>query len=313
MEGLTVLITGGTGSFGQEFVKRILPLNPHKIIILSRDEFKQYHMKRRFNDDRIRFFLGDVRDKDRLYRAFDGVDIVVHAAAYKQAPILEYNSNEAVKTNIIGTMNVTEAAIDRKVKKVILISSDKATNATNIYGATKFAAERIFIGANSYGPETAFVCVRYGNVLGSRGSVVPIFQELARQNKPITVTDERMTRFWITYDKATELVLMAMGGIGGEILIPSMKIVDMARAIAPDSEIVFTGIRPGGEKIHETLVSTNEARNLKRFGDYYVIIPECHQKPGLEKYTENTPITDYTSNGNHEWLSKEQLKLLLKE
>ncbi len=301
MEGMTVLISGGTGSLGQEFIKRILPLNPKKVIIFSRDEFKQYRMKQDFNDDRLRFFLGDVRDRDRLNRAFDGVDYIVHAAAYKQVPALEYNPTEAVKTNVIGAMNVIEAAIDCGVQKTIFISSDKAVNAVNIYGATKFTAERLFIAANSYsGHKSVFSCVRYGNIIGSRGSVVPMFQKLAREGRPITVTDERMTRFWLTYDQAVELVFFALAeSVGGEIFVPkcpSMRIVDVAKSIAPDCEIEFTGIRPGGEKIHETLISTNEARNLKWYKGYFVIISEAHKKKEHSKYTESISITDYTSD-----------------
>lgn len=300
MEGKTVLITGGTGSLGQALIKRLLTLNPKKVIVFSRDEFKQYKMKQSLPNDRLRFFLGDVRDRDRLYRALNGVDYVIHAAAYKQVPALEYNPTEAIKTNAIGAMNVIEAAIDCGVEKVIFISSDKAVNAVNIYGATKFVAERLFIAANSYsGHSTIFSCVRYGNVIGSRGSVIPIF-EAQKKTGRLTVTDERMTRFWLTFDEAIELVLFAIAeSVGGEIFVPkcpSMSIVDVAKSIAPDCEIEFTGIRPGGEKIHETLISTNDARNLKWYKGYFVIIPEAHWTEGLDKYSDSISITDYTSD-----------------
>lgn len=306
-------MTGGTGSLGREFIKRILPLNPKKVIIFSRDEFKQYQMKQDFSDDRLRFFLGDVRDRGRLSRAFSGVDYVVHAAAYKQVPALEYNPTEAVKTNVIGAMNVIEAAIDCGVKKTIFISSDKAVNAVNIYGATKFTAERLFIAANSYSGHTSiFSCVRFGNVIGSRGSVIPVF-EAQKETGKLTVTDERMTRFWLTYDQAVELILFAFReSVGGEIFVPkcpSMRIVDVARAICPDCEIEFTGIRPGGEKIHETLISTNDARNLKWYKGYFVIISEAHKKEGLNKYTESIFITDYTSDKCEELKSLPNVEL----
>lgn len=295
-----ILITGGTGSLGQRLVKKFLSLNLNKIIILSRDEFKQWQMRRELVDDRLRFFLGDVRDRDRLYRAFNGVDYIVHAASYKQVPALQYNPTEAVKTNVIGAMNVIEAAIDCGVKKTIFISSDKAVNPVNIYGATKFTAEKLFIAANSYaGNKTIFSCVRYGNVIGSRGSVIPIFYEQKETGK-ITVTDERMTRFWLSFEEAIELVIFALKeSVGGEIFVPrcpATKIVDIAKAIAPEATIEFTGIRPGGEKLHEILISTNDARNLKEYGGYYVIIPEAHKKKELKKYTKNVEITDYTSD-----------------
>ena len=302
LDNANICITGGTGSLGNALTRHILAnYKPNKLVILSRDEFKQSEMRKKFPHDCLRFFLGDIRDRDRLVRAFSGLDYILHAAAYKQVPLLEYNPTEAVKTNVIGAMNVIEAAIDCGVKKTVFISSDKAVNAVNIYGATKFTAERLFIAANSYsGHKSIFSCVRYGNIIGSRGSVIPLFQKLAKEDRPITITDERMTRFWLTYDEAVELILFAFReSVGGEIFVPkcpSMRIVDVAKAVCPDCKIEFTGIRPGGEKIHETLISTNDARNLKWYEDYFVIIPEAHKKEALDKYTESISITDYTSD-----------------
>jgi len=254
-----ILVTGGTGSFGTAFIKRVLAEhNPRKVIVYSRDEFKQSQLANEVTDGRMRYYLGDVRDPTRLRRAFGHVDYVVHAAALKQVPALEYCPTEAVKTNIIGAMNVIEAAMDCGVGKVVALSTDKAVNPVNLYGATKLAAEKLFIAANAYN-KTKFCCVRYGNVIGSRGSVIPFFQALKRMGRTeFPITDKRMTRFWLTLDQAVDLVLLALGtSMGGEIYvprIPSMAICDLARAIEPDCVFRDIGIRPG-EKVHEKLIS----------------------------------------------------------
>src|SRR5688572_9995915 len=258
----TVLVTGGTGSFGKKFTEIVLrDYHPKKLIILSRDELKQHEMRQIYpdgGDSPMRYFIGDVRDRDRLYRAFHGVDIVIHAAALKQVPACEYNPFEAVQTNVIGAKNVIDAAIDQGVKKVMALITDKAVNPINLYGATKLCAEKLFVHGNSYSGEGGcrFSCARYGNVVGSRGSVIPLFME-QRPSGVITVTDQRMTRFWITLDQGVDFVLQCIGAMeGGEIFvpkIPSMHIMELVKAIAPDCRIEYTGIRPG-EKVHEVLV-----------------------------------------------------------
>ena len=273
-----VLITGGTGSFGQQLTKIVLQdQNPKKLIILSRDEMKQSQMQRSFNDPCMRYFIGDVRDRDRLYRALVDVDVVIHAAALKQVPTAEYNPFEVIKTNVMGAQNVIDAAIDCGVKKVIALSTDKAVNPINLYGATKLCADKLFTAANSYAGlgGTRFSIVRYGNVVGSRGSVIPYFREM-KKNGRIPITDERMTRFWITLEQGACFVLKCLTLMrGGEIFvpkIPSMKIMDLARTIAPKSEYEFVGIRPG-EKLHETLITEDEARNALEYDDHYRILP----------------------------------------
>ncbi|HRY20812.1 MAG TPA: UDP-N-acetylglucosamine 4,6-dehydratase (inverting), partial [Flexilinea sp.] len=274
-----VLITGGTGSFGKKFIQVMLKeYHPEKIIIYSRDELKQYEMQNSgINDPRLRYFIGDVRDLDRMKRAFQGVDIVVHAAALKQVPACEYNPFEAVKTNILGTENVIDAALDMGVKKVLAISTDKAVNPVNLYGVTKLAAEKLVIQSNSYagGRETRLSCVRYGNVVGSRGSVVPVFLK-QRASGRLTVTDERMTRFWISLEQGVHFVIRCIEQMhGGEVFvpkIPSMKVKDLAAAVAPEAEITYTGIRPG-EKLHEVLISEDEARNTVEFDDMFIVQP----------------------------------------
>ena len=279
LKNKTVLITGGTGSFGKNFSQYLL-LNSEikKLIIFSRDEFKQSQMRTLLSDDeRLRFFIGDVRDLPRLERAFGGVDIVVHAAALKQIPALEYNPFEAVKTNIFGSQNVIDAAIDRGVKKVVLISTDKAAQPSNLYGSTKLCAEKLFISGNSYtSGKTLFSCVRYGNVVGSRGSIVEILLK-AKNHNSVNITHEEMTRFWINLDQSFKLVLFALEAMsGGEIFvpkIPSMKIVDLFKAVAPKAKHKITGIRPG-EKLHEVLVTKEEARHTIELEDYFVILPE---------------------------------------
>jgi UDP-N-acetylglucosamine 4,6-dehydratase len=254
----TILITGGTGSFGKHFTKAALKHNPKKVIIFSRDELKQSEMAQGFRDERLRFFIGDVRDRDRLYRAFDKVDIVVHAAAMKRIEVCEYNPFEAIKTNIIGAQNIIEAAIDRKVNKVLALSTDKAVAPVNLYGATKLCAEKLFIAAGAYvpaGQDTRFAVTRYGNVAGSRGSIIPLFKSLCHTGK-LPITDERMTRFWLTLDDAVQIVLDALNTMqGGEVIIPklpSFKVTDLAKAICPRCEFDIIGIRQG-EKLHESL------------------------------------------------------------
>lgn len=319
LKNQTVLITGGTGSFGKKFVKRILDLEPLKVIIFSRDELKQYEMAQEFTDPRVRFFIGDVRDKDRLYRAFDGVDIVIHAAALKHVGACEYNPFEAVKTNIHGAQNIIEAAIDRGVKKVVALSTDKAASPINLYGATKLASDKLFVAGNSYAgdKETRFSVVRYGNVVGSRGSVVPFFKKLKEDGATvIPVTDERMTRFWITLDQGVEFVIDSLERMkGGEIFIPkipSMNILDLAKAIAPECATEIVGIRPG-EKLHEAMITEDDARHTLEYADHFVIQPEFpwwsneHMKGGTSLPEGFT----YISNVNDNWLSVEDLRALV--
>ena len=279
-EDRTILVTGGTGSFGKALTRVVLEeLNPKKLIIYSRDELKQFEMRRvlGFDDERIRYFIGDVRDKQRLYRAMDGVDVVVHAAAMKQVPACEYNPIEAVRTNIEGATNIIDVAIDEGVQKVIALSTDKAVNPINLYGATKLVAEKLFVQGNSYAGAgvTRFSCTRYGNVVGSRGSVIPLLKQ-QRSTGTVTVTDERMTRFWLTIEQGVRFVLRCIEHMqGGEVFvpkIPSMRILDLAKAVAPDCTIEFIGIRPG-EKLHEVLVSRDESRQTREFDDMYVIEP----------------------------------------
>ena len=324
LNGKTVLITGGTGSFGQAFVKKILAeYEPRKVIIYSRDEYKQYMMGKKFagHEVQLRFFLGDIRDKSRLLRAFEGVDYVVHAAALKQVPALEYNPTEAVNTNVMGADNIVDAAIDRGVEKVIALSTDKAVNPINLYGATKLVAEKMFVAANAYGGgRVKFSAVRYGNVMGSRGSVIPLFMNMKKGGvTEFPITDERMTRFWITLEQSADLVLKALHEAeGGEIFvpkIPSMKIVDLARAIEPNCTLRFTGIRPG-EKLHESLVSYDEARNVRIFDGIYVIVPRFSESSVVdEKYAKYPSVPDefvFQSNMNDVWLSQDELREMLK-
>ncbi len=319
-----ILITGGTGSFGSNFTKFILRnFNPAKLIVFSRDELKQSRMQKESNDPRLRFFLGDVRDLGRLQRAFHGVDIVVHAAALKQVPILEYNPFEAVKTNILGSQNVIEAAIDQNVDKVLLVSTDKSVQPINLYGATKLCAEKLFVNSNAYSSgKTKFSCVRYGNVLGSRGSLV----EILLRNKgaqTVQVTHAEMTRFWITYEQAFNLVIFALEQMaGGEIFvprIPSMKILDLFEVIVPDARKEIIGIRPG-EKIHESLLTEAESRRAVEFGEkYFVILPEQNEIFNIQtrfaKYLSGgNPLPEnfsFRSDNNPKWLTAEELKALI--
>lgn len=277
----TVLITGGTGSFGKAFTRIVLnTYKLRKLIIFSRDELKQYEMREQMQGeghDAIRYFIGDVRDRDRLYRAFDDVDIVIHAAALKQVPTAEYNPIEAVKTNILGASNVIDAAIDRNVKKVIALSTDKAANPINLYGATKLCSDKLFCAANSYSGyhSTCFSVVRYGNVIGSRGSVIPLFLKMKKDGE-IPITDERMTRFWITLEQAVCFVLSCLDRMnGGETYvpkIPSMGLLELAEAVAPECRIKVTGIRPG-EKLHEVMITKDDAFHTVEYDDHYVILP----------------------------------------
>lgn len=314
----TILITGGTGSFGKCFVRKVLAEHaPKKVIVFSRDELKQHEMRLAgFDDPRLRFFIGDVRDGDRLRRAMRGVDIVIHAAALKQVPACEYNPFEAILTNIMGGRNVIDAALDNQVTQVVALSTDKAVSPVNLYGATKLVAEKLFVQANAYagdGP-TRFSCVRYGNVVGSRGSVIPLFREQRRSGK-LTITDERMTRFWITLEQGVELVMTACRMMhGGEVFIPkipSMNIHDLARAMGPDCEIETIGIRPG-EKLHECLISEDESRHTLELDDLFVIQP-LHPWWTNAGWSDGRSLPDgfrYASDTNDRWLSTEELRAL---
>lgn len=318
LEGKVVLVTGATGSFGRKFIEIALRGSGlKKLIIFSRDELKQFEVRNQFDDDpRLRFFLGDVRDKDRVYRAFDGVDVVIHAAALKQIPAAEYNPFEFVRTNIVGAQNIIDAAIDQGVERVVALSTDKASSPINLYGATKLVSDKLFVAGNVYvGRKPArFSIVRYGNVLGSRGSVVPHFREQAKQGK-LTLTDRNMTRFWITLDRAVKAVFDALGEMeGGEIFvpkIPSMRLVDLAKAIAPDAEVEIIGIRPG-EKLHEEMIGPNDARRTLDRDDHYVIVPEIVFEVGNDLLgTPVPPGFRYVSDENTEWLDEVQLRALL--
>ncbi len=317
---LSILLTGGTGSFGRAFTEYVLKYNPpKKLIIFSRDELKQHEMRQEFGEaDPLRYFIGDVRDRDRLHRAMTGVDVVIHAAALKHVPACEYNPFEAVQTNIIGAENIINAAIDAGVKKIVALSTDKAVNPVNLYGATKLVAEKIFVQGNAYvgTAGTRICCVRYGNVIGSRGSIVPLFRK-QRVTGRITVTDPRMTRFWISLDGGVKLVLKAMEEMcGGEVFIPkipSMKIMDLAEAVAPECKIDVVGIRPG-EKLHEVLISQDESRHAVDCGDVFVIEPEAASWTYNKR--KGTPLMDgfrYSSDENKEWLSVEDLRAMIGE
>lgn len=318
-----VLITGGTGSFGKKCVETLLRENhPEKLVVFSRDELKQHEMRQMIPDNgssSVRYFIGDVRDKDRLYRAFQGVDLVIHAAALKQVPACEYNPFEAVQTNVIGAKNVIDAAIGCGVKRVVTLSTDKAVSPINLYGATKLVAEKLFVQGNSYvgSGGTRLSCVRYGNVVGSRGSVIPLFKE-QRKTGRVTLTDNRMTRFWITLEQGVRFVLRCAEQMhGGEVFvpkIPSMKMTDLAEAVAPGCQIELTGIRPG-EKLHEVLVAEDEARNSIEFDDMFVITP-IFQWWTSEKWPGGKPLPDsyrYTSDTNSDWFTPSQLRSIIDE
>jgi UDP-N-acetylglucosamine 4,6-dehydratase len=312
-----ILVTGGTGSFGKKFVEMMLAeYHPAKLIVFSRDELKQHEMRvAGLDHPSLRYFIGDVRDIDRLRRAMQGVDIVVHAAALKQVPACEYNPMEAIKTNILGSSNVVEAALDAKVKKVLALSTDKAVNPINLYGATKLAAEKLLVQSNSYagGKATRFSCVRYGNVVGSRGSVVPIFLQQKSFGK-LTITDERMTRFWLTLEQGVRFVIHCIEKMhGGEVFvpkIPSMKIVDLARAIAPGISLEVVGIRPG-EKLHEVLISEDESRSTIEMDDMYVVQPSVSSWFGHDWQSEGHGLPAgfrFGSDNNPQWLSVNQIR-----
>lgn len=308
-----VAVTGGTGSFGKAFIRYILDnCSPKKVIILSRDEFKQYEMERKFDHDpRLRFFIGDVRDKDRLYRAFHGVDYVVHAAASKQVVAAEYNPFEAVKTNILGGQNVIEACIDNGVKRIVALSTDKAANPINLYGATKLASDKLFVAGNAYagGRVSRFCVVRYGNVLGSRGSVLPLFLE-QRLKGEVTLTEPDMTRFWITMDQAIALVMKAFHEMnGGEIFvpkIPSMRMDEFAKIIAPDAVVKTLGMRPG-EKVHEVMIPADDARHTREYEDHYRILPEFLPTSGAEGGNPVPSGFCYSSDKNSQKMQPEFL------
>jgi UDP-N-acetylglucosamine 4,6-dehydratase len=315
-----VLITGGTGSFGKKLTRILLDeYNPAKIIVFSRDELKQHEMRAAgFDAPNLRYFIGDIRDLSRLRRAFEGVDIVVHAAALKQVPACEYNPMEAIKTNILGSSNVIDAALDVGVERVVALSTDKAVNPINLYGATKLAAEKLFIQSNSYagGRKTRFACVRYGNVVGSRGSVVPVFLR-QRENGEVTITDDRMTRFWISLEQGVRFVIRCTEQMyGGEVFvpkIPSMSIIELAKAIAPKAEINEIGIRPG-EKLHEVLISEDEARTTVEMDDMFVVQPAEALWFGHEWENQGKLITEefrYASNTNTHWLDVDQIQAII--
>jgi UDP-N-acetylglucosamine 4,6-dehydratase len=310
----SILITGGTGSFGKAFLQEVLTThNPRRVAILSRDELKQSEMRAHFTDNRIRWFLGDIRDKDRLIRAFHGVDYVVHAAALKQVDTAEYNPFEYVQTNILGSQNVIDAAIDAGVKKVVALSTDKASSPINLYGATKLTADKLFVAANnySYSYNTAMAVVRYGNVMGSRGSVIPFFQKLIAENKPLPITDPSMTRFWITLPQAVQFVIDSFDSMhGGELYvprIPSMRIMDLVEALKPGAETYIVGIRPG-EKLHEEMIASDDSYRTLRQADRYVVQPTV--KEWWFKDSEGEPVAEgfsYSSNNNDQWLTIPEL------
>lgn len=314
----SILVTGGTGSFGQTFIPMTLDkYDPERIVVFSRDEMKQWEMAKKYKDDpRVRFLIGDVRDKDRLYRALDGIDYVVHAAATKIVPTAEYDPFECVKTNVFGAMNIIDACIDRRVKKIIALSTDKASSPVNLYGATKLTSDRLFVAGNSYSGShnTSFAVVRYGNVMGSRGSVIPFFMSI-ENGEPFPITDNRMTRFMITLEEGVELVWKAFDDmIGGEIYvkkIPSMKVTDIAKTINNEAEQKEIGIRPG-EKLHEQMIGEDDAIYTYEYSDYYKILPSinewCRDKNRVGKGKKVADNFTYTSNNNKEWMEISELR-----
>jgi UDP-N-acetylglucosamine 4,6-dehydratase/5-epimerase len=317
LTGSAILITGGTGSLGKAFLRYALDhLNPKRLVVFSRDELKQYETRQLMGDDpRLRWFIGDVRDRERLTRAMHGVDYVVHAAALKQVDTAEYNPFEFVRTNVYGSQNVVEAAIDTGVKRVVALSTDKASSPINMYGATKLTADKIFISANHYaaGHPTRFAVVRYGNVVGSRGSVVPFFRKLHAEGRSLPITDKRMTRFWITLDQAVRFVSTSFDLMnGGELYvprIPSMRILDLANAVAPDVSTYEIGIRPG-EKLHEEMISPDDASRTLRLPDRYVVQPTIATW-GYTPPADGLPVPDdfvYRSDSNDLWLSIDELR-----
>lgn len=322
-ENKTILVTGGTGSFGNTFVPMTLEkYNPKKIIIFSRDEMKQWDMAKKYqNDPRVRFFIGDVRDKDRLYRALDGVDYVVHAAATKIVPTAEYNPFECVKTNVLGAMNLIDACIDKGVKRVVALSTDKASSPVNLYGATKLASDKLFVAGNSYSGEhgTEFAVVRYGNVMGSRGSVIPFFMSI-KDKGVLPITDDRMTRFMISLEQGVELVWHAFEDMaGGEIYvkkIPSMKVTDLASVVAPEAEQKVIGIRPG-EKLHEQMISAEDAYYTYEYPEHFKILPAINgwsDSPERIKDGKRVPEGfEYASDNNPEWMSNAELQVWIEK
>ncbi len=324
LKNSSILVTGGTGSFGKSFVPLTLKkFNPKRLIIFSRDEMKQWEMAKQFEDDsRVRFFIGDVRDKDRLHRALHNVDFVVHAAATKIVPIAEYNPFECVKTNINGAMNIVDACIDQKVKRVVALSTDKASSPINLYGATKLASDKLFVASNSSyagGHKTSFSVVRYGNVMGSRGSIIPYFIS-SKDKGVLNITDERMTRFMITLDQAVKLVWHAFTDmVGGEIYvkkIPSMKIVDIAKVIAPKAKYKIIGIRPG-EKLHEEMISLHDSYTTFDYSDYYKILPQINDwvfdKKRIKGGIKVPRDFVYSSDQNSNWMNQKNFQKWLKK
>jgi UDP-N-acetylglucosamine 4,6-dehydratase/5-epimerase len=327
LNGKNILITGGTGSFGKKFLEMIFAkYKPNKVIIYSRDEFKQSVMRadyaKKVDMSKVRFFIGDVRDKERLYRAFEGVDYVIHAAAMKQVPVCEYNPFEAIKTNIHGAQNVIDAALDKGVKKVVALSTDKAVNPINLYGGTKLVSDKLFIAANAYSGEkgTHFSIVRYGNVAGSRGSIIPIFQSMIEKgDKELPITDFRMTRFWITLEQGVELVFKALEeSKGGETYIskiPSFNVVDLAKAMLPEAKMVEIGIREG-EKLHEIMVTKDDSRMTYEYDKHYIIYPHFDwldvNKILLPGGTLVEEGFEYSSDKNKQWLNVSDLQKELK-
>jgi len=320
LKNSSILITGGTGSFGNSFVPLTLKkYNPKRLVIFSRDEMKQWEMEKKFKDDpRVRFFIGDVRDKDRLHRALNGIDFVVHAAAIKIVPTAEYDPFECVKTNINGAMNLIDACIDQNVKRVVALSTDKASSPINLYGATKLASDKLFTASNSSyagGHKTKFSVVRYGNVMGSRGSIIPFFLSLKDKQKLLPITDERMTRFMISLETGVKLVWYAFKDmVGGEIYIkkiPSIKIVDIAKVIAPKLKYKIIGIRPG-EKLHEQMISSDDANSTYEYSDYYKILPKTNESGihnlGVKNGKKVPENFNYSSNNNLDWMKRSDLK-----
>jgi UDP-N-acetylglucosamine 4,6-dehydratase/5-epimerase len=325
LDNTTILVTGGTGSFGKAFIRTVVErYSPKRLIVFSRDELKQHDMQQELSAARhscLRYFLGDVRDKDRLYRAFDGVDIVIHAAALKQVPAAEYNPLEVIKTNVLGGANIIDAAIDKGVSKVIALSTDKAANPVNLYGATKLCADKLFVAGNNYAGEfgTRFSVVRYGNVVGSRGSVIPLFLS-RRDSGVLPITDPRMTRFWITLAQGVQFVLDCLGRMsGGEVFvpkIPSMNILELAQAVAPHCSTKVVGIRPG-EKLHEVMVPEADSHTTVEYTGYYAIMPAYHHwETELPVHSDGgtwcVPGFSYSSDNNTQWLSVDEMRDILR-
>jgi len=322
LSGSSILVTGGTGSFGKAFIRELLDNHdPRRVVIYSRDELKQYECRQLFNDDlRLRWFIGDIRDQHRLHRAMHGIEYVVHAAALKQVDTAEYNPWEFVQTNIVGSQNVIEACIDAGVKRVIALSTDKASSPINLYGATKLTADKLFITGNHYAAAypTRFAVVRYGNVMGSRGSVIPFFRKLGEAGESLPITDLRMTRFFITLPQAVKFVLDSFEMMhGGELYvprIPSMKITDLAQALAPGAAMHNMGLRPG-EKLHEEMISAEEGRRALRLGDRYVLQPDLAAW-GYQPPADGEPVADgfhYTSDTNDQWFTIEEITKILEK